>query len=120
LPGIGLYSNSNLYRNMLTFRLAKKLENTNVTVNCVHPGVIKTNLGSGSSNVLWNFITPIFHLFTKPPTDGAKTTIHLALSDEGGKITGKYWANCKIAKASQESQNLENTQILLDYCKKLI
>ncbi|KAB7498000.1 Protochlorophyllide reductase, chloroplastic [Armadillidium nasatum] len=28
---------------------------------------------------------------------GAQTTIHLAVSDEGGKVTGEYFVDCKIA-----------------------
>jgi retinol dehydrogenase 14 len=119
MPGIGLYSNSNLYRNLLTFKLAKVLENTKVTINCIHPGVIKTNLGSGGSNKLWNFITPIFHLFTKPPSDGAKTTIHLALSEEAGLITGKYWSDSKVAKHSELSSNTELADQLTAKCHEL-
>jgi NAD(P)-dependent dehydrogenase (short-subunit alcohol dehydrogenase family) len=107
MSGIGLYSNSNLYRNLLTFRLANELKDTKVTVNCLHPGVIKTNLGSQGSNMLWNAVTPIFHLFTKPPTEGAKTTLHLALSDEGRQITGKYWSDCIVAKPSELSTDME-------------
>jgi retinol dehydrogenase 12 len=120
LPGISLYSNSNLYRNMLTFSIAKELENTAVSVNCVHPGVIKTNLGSGGTNWVWNAIMPIFSLFTKPAEDGAKTSIHLALSEEGGKVTGKYWSNSKVAKVSESSHNLENIELLMNFCKKLV
>ena len=35
---IRLCSDSCLYRNLLTFKLAKDLEHTKVTVNCLHPG----------------------------------------------------------------------------------
>jgi NAD(P)-dependent dehydrogenase (short-subunit alcohol dehydrogenase family) len=119
MSGIGLYSNSNLYRNLLTFQLAKELQGANVTVNCLHPGVIKTNLGSNGSNMLWNCITPIFHLFTKPPTEGAKTTLHLALSDEGGQITGKYWSDSKVAKQSELSNDTELAEQLVVKCHEL-
>ena len=39
------YAESKLYNIMFTFYLAKLLKDTNVTVNCLHPGYIKTNLG---------------------------------------------------------------------------
>jgi NAD(P)-dependent dehydrogenase (short-subunit alcohol dehydrogenase family) len=119
LPGIGLYSNSNLYRNLLTFKLAKELESSTITVNCLHPGVIRTNLGSTSANLLWKIITPIFHLFTKPPSKGAQTPIHIATSDQVGQITGKYWANCKIAEPSQLSLDMDLAQALSDKCQEL-
>lgn len=44
LNTINLCSDSCLYRNLLTFKLAKDFENTKVTVNCLHPGSIKTNI----------------------------------------------------------------------------
>jgi NAD(P)-dependent dehydrogenase (short-subunit alcohol dehydrogenase family) len=122
LVGIGLYSNSNLYRNLLTFKLAKELENAgnrSITVNCLHPGVINTNLGNGSSNRLWNFIKPIFSFFTKPPEDGAKTSIYIAISDQGAEVTGKYWSNSKVAKVSEASENMESANILAKKCQEL-
>jgi NAD(P)-dependent dehydrogenase (short-subunit alcohol dehydrogenase family) len=119
LAGIGLYSNSNLYRNLQTFKLAKELENTNVTVNCVHPGVINSNLGSNSSNWLWKIMTPIFTLFTKPCSEGAKTTIHLALSDEGSQITGKYWSDCKVATPLKLSTDMNLADQLATKCQEL-
>jgi NAD(P)-dependent dehydrogenase (short-subunit alcohol dehydrogenase family) len=119
MSGIGLYSNSNLYRNLLTHKLAKELEGTTATVNCLHPGVIRTNLGSSSTNSLWKLITPIFHLFTKPPTEGAKTTLHLALSSEGGEISGKYWSKSKVTNPSELSTNTEMAELLGIKCAEL-
>jgi NAD(P)-dependent dehydrogenase (short-subunit alcohol dehydrogenase family) len=119
LTGIGLYSNSNLYRNLLTFKLAKELENMNVTVNCVHPGVINSNLGSNSSNLLWKIMTPIFRLFTKPCSEGAKTSIHLTTSNEGGQITGKYWSDCKVAKPLELSTDMNLAKQLAAKCQEL-
>lgn len=39
------YSQSKLANVLFTRELAKRLENTGVTVNCCHPGVVKTDLG---------------------------------------------------------------------------
>lgn len=119
MSGIRLYSNSNLYRNLLTFKHASELENTKVMVNCLHPGVIKTNLGNQKTNTLWNIATPIFHLFTKPAADGAKTPLQLALSQEGGQTTGKYWSDCKIVEVSELSKNIELAEQLATKCKEL-
>ncbi len=119
LIGVGLYSNSNLYRNLLTFRLAKELADTNVTVNCLHPGIIRTNLGSQTQNKLWKVLLHIFYIFTKPASEGAKTSIHLALSQEAGQITGKYWSNCKVVQSSELSLNMELANQLAKKCKEL-
>jgi hypothetical protein len=58
-------------------------------------------------------------LFTKPPTEGAKTTLHLALSDEGGQITGKYWSDSKVAKQSELSNDTELAGQLVAKCHEL-
>lgn len=42
---VGAYSQSKLANILFTKELAKRLEGTNVTVNCCHPGVVKTELG---------------------------------------------------------------------------
>jgi NAD(P)-dependent dehydrogenase (short-subunit alcohol dehydrogenase family) len=118
-PGIGLYCNSNLYRNLLTCKLAKELENTNITVNCVHPGMIRTNIVNGSLNFVSRALLSVFFLFSKPPSKGAQTPIHIATSDQVGQITGKYWANCKISEPSQLSLDMDLAQTLADKCKKL-
>jgi NAD(P)-dependent dehydrogenase (short-subunit alcohol dehydrogenase family) len=119
MSGIGLYSNSNLYRNLLTFKLAFELQSTNVTVNCLHPGVIKTNLGNKRTNTLWNIVTPIFHVFTKPATDGAKTPLYLALSPEASPVTGKYWSDGKVVEVSELSKNMELAKQLAAKCQEL-
>ena len=115
LSGVGLYSNSNLYRNLLTVKLAN--ENPNLNINCVHPGIIRTNLGSQSDNFLWKMLMPIFHFFTKPSTEGAKTSIYLALTKEN--ISGKYWADCKVKTPSKLSLDTELANKLAQKCKEL-
>jgi NAD(P)-dependent dehydrogenase (short-subunit alcohol dehydrogenase family) len=47
--GMGAYNNSKLAIVLFTYELARRLEGTGVTVNCVHPGVVRsTALGRGS------------------------------------------------------------------------
>jgi NAD(P)-dependent dehydrogenase (short-subunit alcohol dehydrogenase family) len=118
--GIQLYNNSNLERNMLTKYLADTLKYTAVTVNCVHPGVITTSLGKQNTGFVPNLFNGIFGLFTKPATEGAQTSLHLALSKEGGEVTGKYWTNSKPINGALESLKEEDTRALVGYCEKLI
>ena len=44
--------------------------------------------------------------------DGAKTSIHLACSDEVKDITGKFFANCEVKKGSSKAKNEEHNQKL--------
>jgi NAD(P)-dependent dehydrogenase (short-subunit alcohol dehydrogenase family) len=67
--GIGAY-NSKLAIVLFTYELARRLEGTGVTVNCVHPGVVRsTALGRGERfplpvRVAWTLLRP----FMKSPS----------------------------------------------------
>ena len=47
--GAKAYSQSKLATVLFTHELARRLEGTGVSANCLHPGVVGTNLGSGVS-----------------------------------------------------------------------
>jgi len=101
--GYRTYSRSKLALMYFTYELSKKLENTGVTVNSLHPGLIRTNLGRDQ------FIVARWmqkHLF-KSPKKGAETSIYLATSPEVENVTGKYFANKQPRKSSEESYNKE-------------
>jgi retinol dehydrogenase 12 len=122
ISGTKLYFNSNLYRNLITFYQAQELAKigSRVTVNCMHPGTIKTGLGTQNLGAEKSLILKIFSLFSKPADQGAKTLIYLCTSSEVEGISGKYWVNCKIAKSSKLSQNMEIGKQLWDECKNLV
>jgi NAD(P)-dependent dehydrogenase (short-subunit alcohol dehydrogenase family) len=120
LNTIRLCSDSCLYRNLLTFRLAKDSDNTKVSVNCLHPGSIKINIGKDNISLTGRIITPIFNLFTRPAIEGSKISLHLALSDEGGQVTSKYWSNSKTDKPSELSTNMDLAEQLVAKCHELI
>lgn len=88
----GMTKLANVY---FTVALAQRLVGTGVTVNCLHPGVIQTQLmrdyGSGMSG--------------DTPEAGARTSIYLATSPAVGGITGGYFVNQRQAEAAEKSQN---------------
>jgi NAD(P)-dependent dehydrogenase (short-subunit alcohol dehydrogenase family) len=95
------YGQSKLANIMFTYELARRLSGdpSAPTVNALHPGVVRTELGrylvSDSSpwytKAMWALMTP----FTKSPPEGAKTSIYLA-SDAGvAGVSGKYYDNCR-------------------------
>ena len=117
--GTQAYFNSNLFRNLLTFKLARNLTNTTIVVNCLHPGAIKTGLAMQNESKWTKPLKMFFDIFTKSSDEGAKTTIFLALDNQAGKITGKYWDKCKVTKPLPISNNEQYQDQFWDYCKKL-
>ena len=118
--GIKAYSHSKLALILFTRELARKLQGTGVTVNAVHPGLVRTEI----FRALPVFIKKFIYMFALPPEEGAKTSIYVATSDEISDISGEYFAKEKIEKASDESYNLEEAKKLwnmsIEYVKKYV
>lgn len=95
--GFRAYAQSKLAVVLFTYALARRLEGTGVTANCLHPGVIKTKLlraGFGDHP-------------GETPEKGARTSVYLALSPEVEGISGRYFVECKPVQSSPTSRNLE-------------
>ena len=89
------YGQSKLANVLFTFELAERLKETHITVNCLHPGTIKTNIGSKPAmnwfhSFVWSLSAAIIGNNAK---QGAKTSVYLAASDEIRGVTGKYFVS---------------------------
>jgi NAD(P)-dependent dehydrogenase (short-subunit alcohol dehydrogenase family) len=84
------YTQSKLAMNMVTRKMAKELEGTNVTVNALNPGFIKTNLLSQTKG--WERLigVPYMYFFASSPDKGADRIIRLAIADEYENVSGKF------------------------------
>ena len=112
------YSNSKLANILFTYELARRLDDSGVTVNVVHPGAARTNFGREFSERTRKFLK-LFKRFTISAEEGAKTSIFLASSPEVENITGKYWIKCKQVKSSKYSYNTSIQKRLWDVSKDL-
>jgi NAD(P)-dependent dehydrogenase (short-subunit alcohol dehydrogenase family) len=94
------YYQSKLMNVMFTYELAKRLVNTGVTANTLHPGVVNTGFASGAGG-LWGFAFGLIKRFGAiTPEQGADTMIYLATSSEVEGITGKYFDKRKVQKTN--------------------
>lgn len=105
------YGLSKLCNIMFTHELAKRLDGTNITTNCLHPGVVNTRLASDASWImkLFYFIgTP----FMRSPENGAQTSLYLATSEEINGVSGQYFKNKKITDPASIAFDDELTEKL--------
>ena len=87
------YGQSKLALVLFTYELARRLQETGVTANCLHPGFVATNIGQNRvGSVGRSIIKLIFSRLGISPEEGAKTSIYLASSPEIEGVTGKYFA----------------------------
>src|SRR5215217_1244839 len=84
------YGQSKLANVLFTYELARRLEGTGVTANCLHPGVVGTNLGSGVSGI-FGFMVRALTPLMKSPEKGAETSVYLASSPEVEGLSGRYF-----------------------------
>ncbi|KAJ8733301.1 hypothetical protein PYW08_001599 [Mythimna loreyi] len=92
-----VYCNTKLYNVLMTVELQKRLEGTGVTANCLHPGVVETEILQ--LNSFWvRMLLPLARYFFKDSWEGAQTSIYLAVSREVDGVSGKYYVDCKESK----------------------
>jgi retinol dehydrogenase 12 len=100
------YANSKLANILFTRGLAARVDATEVTANCLHPGVIRTRLGRGAGR-LGDLVWRVGGLFFASPRSGAETIVYLATSEEGGEVTGGYYENSRPAGTSAAAADPE-------------
>ena len=90
------YGQSKLANVLFTAELAARLKGTQVTVNALHPGFVKTEIGNKDtqwySKLFWTLATKLAAISVE---DGAKTSIYLASSPDVKGVSGKYFDKCK-------------------------
>ena len=114
------YTQSKLANVLFTYELARKLEGTGVTANCVHPGVVRTNLVRDMSWYFKIIYHSVLKWFFKTPRKGAETSIYLATSPDLESVSGKYFVNKKEAISHNESYNEAYAQTLWEKSSKLV
>lgn len=87
------YAQSKLANVLFTRVLARKLADTRITVNCLHPGAVGTSIGVDRNT---GFGTRIMALVGKlpfflSPEEGAQTAIYLATSPVVAGVSGRYF-----------------------------
>lgn len=103
--GYKAYEQSKLGNVLFTMQLAEKLKNSSITVNALHPGVVKTDIASKNgawyAKLFWGLVK---NLIAIPVEKGAATSIYLASSSEVEGISGQYFDKCKQKWQSRFSQ----------------
>jgi NAD(P)-dependent dehydrogenase (short-subunit alcohol dehydrogenase family) len=109
------YANSKLLVVLFTYQLAKILKDDKITVNCVHPGVVQTDVFRDFPK----WVNRMLGLFISKPEEGAKPSIYLASSDEVRNISGKYFSKMKIKETKEITHDENVRQYVWDYANKL-
>ena len=100
------YRRSKLANVVYTKHSAELWSSRGITVNCLHPGVVKTKIGHKSDRWLHQYAWALLsNLQGISVEEGAKTSIYLASNPDVASITGQYFDACKVAKANPISDD---------------
>jgi len=89
-----VYGTSKLLNILYTRELARRLEGTDTTVNCLHPGVVRTGIATGGVSLM-SIMATLGAPFLLSPEKGAATSIYLATAPDVAHVTGQYFDKCK-------------------------
>jgi NAD(P)-dependent dehydrogenase (short-subunit alcohol dehydrogenase family) len=108
------YKKSKLCNILFTKKLSELTSKNKITVNCLHPGFVKTEFGKNNRGFVGLIIKFLMNFFAITVEEGAKTIIHLANNKEVKNITGKYFYKSKINKPSVYADNKSSAEKLWD------
>jgi NAD(P)-dependent dehydrogenase (short-subunit alcohol dehydrogenase family) len=95
------YAQSKLANVLHTFALARRLAGTGISVNCLHPGVVATNLLPRWLRVVKPLITRVMFDAER----GARTTLYLALDASVAGVTGRYFDEYQLPRPAAPLAN---------------
>jgi len=115
--GMDVYGRSKLANVMFTLELARRLEGTGVTVNCLHPGFVRTRLASeddGRTNAFGMSMAGAIS-----PEEGSRTTVYVASSEDVAGVSGKYFNSCRVEELKKQAQDRDMAQRLWKETERL-
>ena len=95
------YARSKLANVMHGFALARRMAGTGVSVNCLHPGVVATNLLPPWLRVIKPLITRVMFDAER----GARTSVYLALDQSVAGTSGRYFDEYQLARTAAPLAN---------------
>ena len=116
--GYGAYKRSKLCNILFTYELARRLEGENVTVNALHPGLVRTNIAR-NNGLLGRVVNFFIGVRGITPDKGAETPVYLAASPEVEGVTGRYFVDCRPAPSASISYDAELAARLWDMSASL-
>jgi len=113
------YARAKLANVLFTRELAKRLDGKGVTVNCLHPGAVATNIWSGAP--WWaKPVLSVAKLFMVTPEKGGDRIVWLATSPDVEGRTGGYYERDALVRPSRLASDDAVASRLWEESRKLV
>ena len=113
------YCDSKLMNIQFTKALARRLRGQGITVNCLHPGAVRSGFAvseAGWFGGLVRFGSGVL----KSPETGAKTPVYLASDPDVAGITGEYFYNRRLRTPSRAARDEAQSERLWTLSESLV
>ncbi|NPD89038.1 MAG: SDR family oxidoreductase [Asgard group archaeon] len=113
------YSNSKAAMILFTYKLARELGESEVTVNAVNPGHVETQM---TTIGLPKWFTKVRDLVVEhqTPEEGARSSVYVASTNSLRNITGKYFNKSEERKSGKFTYDIIKQNFLWELSEKLI
>ncbi|KAJ7945835.1 Short-chain dehydrogenase TIC 32, chloroplastic [Quillaja saponaria] len=120
--GTRAYAQSKLANILHAKELARQLKakNANVTINAIHPGIVKTGIIRAHKGLITDSLFFFASKLLKSTSQGASTTCYVALSSNTEGVSGKYFADCNECNSSSLANDESEAQKLWNNTRALI
>ena len=112
------YGQSKLCNILFTRELARRLQGTGVTANCLHPGFVATRFGDQSGGLISHLVW-FAKFFAIPPAEGAQTIVYLASSPNVAEATGQYFYKSEPIRSSSWARDDRSALLLWQHSAAL-
>jgi NAD(P)-dependent dehydrogenase (short-subunit alcohol dehydrogenase family) len=118
------YSQSKLANLLFTYELATRLTGTGVTVNALHPGVVRSGFGHGNRSLTGRATGLVLGLLQQfrgvDVVQGADTAVYLSCSPAVAGISGAYWYKRQQKASSPQSLDQAQSKRFWDVSESLV
>ncbi|XP_066253269.1 retinol dehydrogenase 14 [Euwallacea similis] len=103
-----------------TLELARRLEGTGVTANCLHPGLVESGIWRNVPAPLNWPLQLIVKSFFKSPEQGCQTSVFLACSEEVKNVSGKYFMECQVHSLNRGATDQSKAKKLWELSEEFV
>lgn len=116
-----VYYNTKLALLMLSYQQAERLRGQSVRVNCLHPGLVRTQIVKDHYPLppLQMLAYRLAKPFMLPPKEGAETPLYVACCEKIKGVTGQYFIRKRPARSSAQSYEQAPAEQLWQLCEKV-
>jgi NAD(P)-dependent dehydrogenase (short-subunit alcohol dehydrogenase family) len=114
------YGASKVAQLLTIWYLADRLGGTQVTVNAVHPGGVKTNIGNNNGPLYRWFSRHVIWYTLKDPRMSGDAIYFLAAAPELSNVTGRYFNRTVDEKPAPNARNRELGRAVWELSERLV